>query len=99
MLDAIYYHATVGLQKGSRGLPGDPGYGDLTELEHKNVCSLLRNIKNSNAFLFKNTKEAAPVGDLDKLAADESLIDYSANNVGESVNLEFTDILASIKSK
>lgn len=100
LLDAVYYHATVGLQNGTRGQPSDPGYGLLTELEHKNICNLLRNIKNSNTFLYKNTKESAPVGDFDKLAEDN--IDYtamSAKNVGESVNLDFTAIMATLKTK
>jgi len=69
-------------------------------LEHKNICNLLRNIKNSNTFLYKNTKESAPVGDFDKLAEDN--IDYtamSAKNVGESVNLDFTAIMATLKTK
>jgi len=97
MLDAIYYHATVGLQNGSRGQPSDPGFGLLTELEHRNICNLLRNIKNSNTYLFKSTKEAAPVGDFDKLA--EENIDYTANNVGDSVNLDFTAIMATLNTK
>ena len=69
-------------------------------MEHKNICNLLRNIKNSNTFLYKNTKESAPVGDFDKLAEDN--IDYtamSAKNVGESVNLDFTAIMATLKTK
>ena len=98
LLDAVYWHATVELKNGKRGKdPSDPGYGLLTELEHKNICNLLRNIKNANTFLYKNTKESAPVGDFDKLGEDN--IDYTANNVGESVNIDFTAIMASVKTK
>ena len=63
---AIYYHATVCKARGERGEPGDPGYGLLTELEHKNLKSLKKNIKLATTFLFKGTKEAPPVGGEDE---------------------------------
>ena len=70
-------------------------YGLLYEWEHKNVKNLLRNIKNANAYLFKNTKDTAPVGEL----GDENFVDYTANQVGESVNLDFAAIMANINTK
>lgn len=45
LVAAIYYHATCCMLRGDGGAPGDPGYGLLTELEHRNLTALLSNIK------------------------------------------------------
>jgi len=66
LVAAIYYHATVCKARGDRGEPGDPGYGLLTELEHKNLKTLKRNVALATTFLFKGTKEAPPVGGEDE---------------------------------
>lgn len=49
------------LKKGKR----DPKYGNqLTEEEHANLKKLEFNIQSASIFVFKGTKEADPVGDL-----------------------------------
>ena len=67
LIAAILYHASVCKNRGDRGKPEDPGYGELTVLEHKNLITLKQNVKMTNTFLFKGTKEGNPVGDPGKV--------------------------------
>ena len=62
LINAIYYHANICKERGDGGEPGDPGYGLLTELEHKNLTTLYQNSKLATAFIFKGIKDEAPVG-------------------------------------
>ena len=71
MLDAIFYHASVSLKNGKRGQPNDPGWGLFTEFEHKNISDLVANIKNADSYLFKNTKDVEPVGDVEATVQNE----------------------------
>ena len=62
LVAAIYYHATKCKERGDGGEPGDPTYGLLTELEHRNLTTLHQNIKAATTFLFKGIKDEAAVG-------------------------------------
>jgi len=62
LINAIFYHASICRDRGDGGQPGDATYGLLTELEHKNLTTLYKNVKEVKTFLFKGTKDEAAVG-------------------------------------
>mmetsp|Transcript_17964 Transcript_17964/g.27769 ORF Transcript_17964/g.27769 Transcript_17964/m.27769 type:complete len:91 (-) Transcript_17964:349-621(-) len=62
MVNAVYYHANVCMERGERGTPNEPTYGLLTDTEHRNLKTLYRNIKAADSYLFKGVKDTPAVG-------------------------------------
>lgn len=60
LIEAIYYHAAVKMARGGDDQDPLTLSGQLTELEHRNVIKLTRNLKLAKDFLFGTKKAVEP---------------------------------------